>query len=81
MSDLELEADGPPDEVEVGAMVEAELKRLVEHPRAETKRLKQVAADGEEGVAPYIEIAAVALRVVPVVLLVVAIVLAIYFLR
>ena len=60
MSGLEQEGDGPPDEVEFGEVVEAEVKRLVRHPREETARLKQVAADGEHGSAPYIEIALVA---------------------
>jgi len=37
------------DELEPGKVIEAEIGRLVRHPRAETTRLKQVAADGEAG--------------------------------
>jgi hypothetical protein len=70
--------DGPPDELEPGEVIEAELGRLVRHPRAETARLKRVAAEGEQGSAPFIEIALVALRVVPLVAVVVGVALLIY---
>jgi hypothetical protein len=73
------EGDGPPDEVEVGEVVEAEVKRLVRHPREETARLKQVAADGEHGSAPYIEIALVARRIIPLVVVVVGVMVLVYF--
>ena len=79
MSDLEQEGDGPPDEIEVGDVVEAEIERLVRHPREETARLKQVAADGEHGSAPYIEIALVARWIIPLVLIVVGVALLVYF--
>jgi hypothetical protein len=79
MSGLEQEGDGPPDEVEVGEVVEAELKRLVRHPREETARLKQVAADGEHGSAPYIQMALVARWIVPLVLVMVGGALLVYF--
>jgi hypothetical protein len=36
--------DCPRDELEPGEVIEAEIGRLVRHPRAETARLKQVAA-------------------------------------
>jgi hypothetical protein len=75
----EEESDGPPDEVEIGDVVEAEVKRLVRHPREETARLKQVAADGEHGSAPYIEMALVARWILPVVLVVVGVALLVYF--
>ena len=79
MSGLGQEGDGPPDEVEVGEVVEAEVKRLVRHPREETARLKQVAADGEHGSAPYIEIALVARWIIPLVLVVVGVMVLVYF--
>ena len=79
MSEFEQEGDGPPDEVEVGEVVEAEVERLVRHPREETARLKQVAADGEHGSAPFIEIALVARWIVPLVLIVVGVALLVYF--
>jgi hypothetical protein len=75
----EQDIDGPQDELEVGEVIEAEIGRLVRHPRAETARLKQVAADGEHGSAPFIEIALVARWIVPLVLILVCIMLLVYF--
>jgi len=69
----------PPEELDPGELIEAELGRLVRHPRAETARLKQVAADGEEGSTPFIELALVARWIVPFVLILIGIVLLIYF--
>ena len=69
----------PPEELVPGELIEAELGRLVRHPRAETARLKQVAADGEEGSTPFIELALVARWIVPFVLILIGIVLLIYF--
>ena len=69
----------PPDELEVGELIEAELGRLVRHPRAEAARLKQVAADGEQGSTPFIEIVLVARWIVPFVALIIGITLVIYF--
>jgi hypothetical protein len=66
-------------ELEPGEIIEAEIGRLVSHPRAETARLKQVAADGEHGSSPFIEIALVALWIVPLVLILVCITLIVYF--
>jgi hypothetical protein len=71
--------DGPRDELEPGTMIEAEVERLVRHPRAETARLKQVADDGEQGSAPFIEIALVARWIVPLVLILVGLTLLVYF--
>jgi hypothetical protein len=79
MSEFEEEADGPPDEIEVGEVVEAEVARLVRHPREEAARLKGVAADGEHGSAPYVEIALVARVIIPIVLVVIGVVLLVYF--
>ena len=69
----------PREELEPGELIEAELGRLVRHPRTETARLKQVAADGEEGSTPFIELALVARWIVPFVLIMIGIMLLIYF--
>ena len=70
---------GPPEVLEPGELIEAELGRLVRHPRAEAARLKQVAADGEEGPTPFIELALVARWIVQFVLIMIGIMLLIYF--
>jgi hypothetical protein len=75
----EQDIDGPRDELEPGEVIEAEIGRLVRHPRAETARLKQVAAEGEHGSTPFIEIALVARWIVPLVLILVGITLLVYF--
>ena len=75
----EQDIDGPRDELEPGEVIEAEIGRLVRHPRAETARLKQVAADGEHGSSPFIEIALVASWIVPLVLVLICITLIVYF--
>jgi len=72
-----VDSDGPPDELEIGEVVEAEVARLVRHPREEAARLKAAAADGQAGSTPYIEIALVARWVVPLIVVVVA--LLVYF--
>jgi hypothetical protein len=66
-------------ELEPGEVIEAEIGRFVRHPRAETARLKQVAADGEHGSSPFIEIALVAGWIVPLVLVLICITLIVYF--
>ena len=71
--------DEPRDELEPGEVIEAEIGRLVRHPRAETARLKQVAAEGEHGSSPFIEIALVARWIVALVLLLICITLLVYF--
>ncbi len=71
--------DGPRDELEPGEVIEDEIGRLVRHPRAETARLKQVAADGEHGSSPFIEIALVARWLVPLVLILIGTTLLLYF--
>jgi len=75
----EQDIDGPRDELEPGEVIEAEIGLLVRHPRAETARLKQVAADGEHGTSPFIEIALVARWIVPLVLVLICITLLVYF--
>jgi hypothetical protein len=64
---------------EPGALIEAELERLLHHPRAETARLKEVAADGDQGSTPFIELVLVARWVVPFVVVIVGITLLVYF--
>jgi mono/diheme cytochrome c family protein len=64
-------SDSPPDELEPGEVVKAELGRLVHHPREETSRLKQIAAEGEKGSTPFIEMALIARWLVPLIALVV----------
>jgi hypothetical protein len=75
----EQDVSGPRDELEPGKILEAEIGWLVRHPRAETARLKQVAADGEHGSAPFIEIALVARWIVPLVVVLVCFTLLVYF--
>jgi hypothetical protein len=70
---------GPPEELEPGELIGAELGRLVRHPRAETARLKRVAADGEHGSTPFIELVLVARWIVLLVAVVVGIVLLVYY--
>jgi hypothetical protein len=69
---------GPPEEPEIGELIEAELGRLVRHPRAEAARLKQVAAEGEQGSTPFIEMVLVARWIVPFVALIIGITLVVY---
>ena len=75
----EVERDGPPDELEPGAVIAGELKRLVGDPRAEERRLKQIAEAGEEASTVGIEVVLVARWLYPVVLAMAAIALGIYF--
>jgi hypothetical protein len=75
----EEDIDWPRDELEPGEVIEAEIGRLFRHPRTETARLRQVAADGEHGSSPFIEIALVARWIVPLVLILVCITLLVYF--
>ena len=70
---------GPPEELEPGELIEAELGRLARHPRAETVRLKQVASDGEQGSTPFIDLVLVARRIVPLVAVFVGIMLLVYY--
>jgi hypothetical protein len=71
-------SDEPPDELEPSEVIEAEVVRLVRHPPQEAARLKQVAADGEHGATPFIEMALVARWIVPFVLIMAGIALLIY---
>ena len=60
--------------------VEGELERLVSHPRSEARRLHAVAEEGESGTTPLIEIAVVASRVIPFVILMIGVIFGVYFL-
>ena len=70
-------SDAP--EVEPGELISEELDRLVHHPREEAARLRAVAADGESGATPFIMVGRVAVRLWPLVLLVIGAILAVYF--
>ena len=60
--------------------VEGELERLVSHPRSEARRLHAVAEEGESGTTPLIELAVVASRVIPFVILMIGLIVGVYFL-
>ena len=60
--------------------VEGELERLVRHPRSEARRLQAVAEEGESGTTLLIELAVVASRVIPFVLLMIGLVVGVYYL-
>ena len=60
--------------------VEGELERLVSHPRSEARRLQAVAEEGESGATPLIELAVVASRVIPFVILMIGLIVGVYFL-
>lgn len=76
--ELERGSDGPPDELEPGAAITAEFKRLVGDPRTEERRLKQVAEAGEEASTVGIEAVLLARWLIPIVLTIVGIALGIY---
>lgn len=69
--------DGP--DAEPGEILADEVERVVEHPLAEARRLTAVADEGSSGATPWITLAGLAAAVVPLALITVAIVLAIYF--
>ena len=60
--------------------IEGELERLVSHPRSETRRLQAVAEEGESGATPLIEVAIVASRVIPFVILMIGLIFGVYYL-
>ena len=60
--------------------VEGELERLVSHPRSEARRLQAAAEEGESGATPLIELAVVASRVIPFVILVIGLTVGVYYL-
>jgi hypothetical protein len=72
--------DASSEDFELLNEVEHELERLVSHPRSEARRLQAVAEEGESGTAPLIEFAIVASRVIPFVILVIALTVGVYYL-
>jgi hypothetical protein len=74
----------PPDasweDFELLTEVEGELERLVGHPLSEARRLHAVADEGESNATPLIELAAVASRVIPFVILMIGLTIGVYFL-
>jgi hypothetical protein len=60
--------------------VEGELERLASHPRSEARRLHAVAEEGESGATPLIEIAVVASRVIPFVIVMIGLIFGVYYL-
>ena len=79
MSDTE-PPDASSEDFDTLKEVERELERLVTHPRSEATRLQAVADEGESGATPLIEIAIVASRVIPFVILMIGLILGVYFL-
>jgi hypothetical protein len=72
-------SDASGEDFELHKEVEGELERLVSHPRSEARRLEAVAEEGESGATPLIELAFVASRVIPFVILMIGITLGVYF--
>ena len=72
--------DGSSEDFEALKEVEGELERLVSHPRAEGRRLHVVAEEGESGTTPLIELAIVASRVIPFVILMIGLIFGVYYL-
>jgi hypothetical protein len=70
----------PNEEFEPLKEVEAELERLVSNPRSEARRLHAVAEEGESGATPLIEVAIVASRVIPLVILMIGLIFLVYIL-
>ena len=72
--------DASSEEFDALEEVEGELERLVSHPRSEARRLHAVAEEGESGTTPLIELAVVASRVIPFVILMIGLIVGVYFL-
>jgi hypothetical protein len=71
--------DGADGEIEVHKELEGELTRFLYHPHAEARRLHALAEEGESVATPLIEIGAVARRVVPFAIRLIALVFAVYY--
>ena len=72
--------DASSEEFDALEEVEGELERLVSHPRSEARRLHAVAEEGESGATPLIELAVVASRVIPFVILMIGLIVGVYYL-
>jgi hypothetical protein len=73
-------SNGSSEDFELLKEVEGELERLVSHPRSEARRLHAVAEEGESGATPLIELAFVASRVIPLVILMIGLIVGVYYL-
>jgi len=71
--------DETSDEFEPFKELEYEAERIVRHPHVEAERLHLIAEEGESGATPFIEIVSVARWVIPLLLLMVALMLGVYF--
>jgi hypothetical protein len=71
---------GSSEDFEMLKEVKGELERLVTHPRSEARRLQAVAEEGESGTTPLIELAVVASRVIPFVILIIGLIVGVYLL-
>ena len=78
MSDIS--ADGPPDEEEPGELIHHELDAFAHHPRTEAARLRELAAEGESGGTPFIAIARLAVRLLPLVAVAMLTIFGVYYL-
>jgi hypothetical protein len=72
--------DASSEDFELLKEVESELERFVSHPRSEARRLQAVADEGESGTTPLIELAVVASRVIPFVILTIGLIVGVYYL-
>ena len=72
--------DASSDDFELRKEIEGELERLVSHPRFEARRLHAVAEEGESGATPLIELAVVASRMIPFVILMIGLIVGVYYL-
>jgi septal ring-binding cell division protein DamX len=72
--------DASSEDFEALKEVEGELERLLSHPRSEARRLHAVAEEGESGTTPPIELATVATRVIPFVILMIGLIFGVYYL-
>jgi len=68
------------EEFELHNEVGGELERLARHPRTEARRLHSVAEEGESGATVLIELAFVASRVLPIVILMIGLIVGVYYL-
>jgi hypothetical protein len=65
---------------EPGELIRQEFGQLLHDPHRELSQLRMVENDGSSGATPFILIAEVAVRVVPLVIFVIVLALAVYYL-
>jgi len=78
MSDVS--PDGPPDEVEPAEVIRHELDAFAHHPRKEAARLRELADEGESGATPFIIMARLMARLLPLVAVAVGTIFGVYYL-